>query len=411
MTLAIEGKNVFDSELRRLADSGSAEHQWKLSMAYRDAKRVARASRYFRKALDQGYPDAIRYQLEQWTATPGEYGNFAAAQSLLEKFPHLECLNNWRWRLGIVAGSMTLDQEIEATRQQRQQNNCEALRYIALRCSLAGYDEQARYFLWQACGAGDIWSKLILENDAIEGLPSLPGVDRNQCCEDNWERAFEQRPAAGKIELATDPLVYQSPDWLSILGCRLLAIAAENELRPSLTYDPRTGRQVESSFRTSYSMTFMPWLMDPSIAYIQRRLAAYCGLKPHQCEVLGLLRYQPGQAYQLHYDAFGEDQETVELMLQDGGQRIRTALIYLNDSFTGGETRMENLNLDVQAQTGALLVFDNVDQRGLRHTDSLHMGKAVECGSKWLLSQWYREKGTAFTRQINWEDVIADSLS
>ena len=400
---------MFDSELRRLADAGSAEHQWKLSLAYRESKRPARASRYFRRALDQGYPDAIVYQLEQWTAQPGEYGNFAAAQKLLEKFPDLDCLDPWRWRLGIVAGSMTMEQEVVSTREQRQQNNHAALRYIALRCAFEGYDEQARFYLQEACETGDNWSKRILDDEAIEGLPALPEAGSTSYFpKEDWERAFTEKANRERIELAADPRVYTCRNWLPVLGCRLLATAAEAELRPSLTYDPVTGRQIESTLRTSHSMTFMPWLMDPSVAFIQRRLVAFCGLQPYQCEVLGLLRYQPGQAYQLHYDGFGEDQATIGVLLQDGGQRIRTALIYLNESYVGGETRMENLDIDIKAHTGDLLVFDNVDERGLRHTDSLHAGKAVECGTKWLLSQWYREHETAYTQQMNWREAQTD---
>lgn len=402
---------MFDSELRRLADAGSAEHQWKLSLAYRESKRPARASRYFRRAFDQGYPDALLFQLEQWTAVAGEHGNFAAAQALLEKFPQLDRLDAWRWRLGIIAGSLTPEEELAATRELLLQKNHASLRYVALRCAMAGDDEQARYYLREACDAGDNWSRRILDDAALPDLPALPGsgmTDRPR--EVDWERAFAGKLPVEKTELAADPLVYTCHNWLPVLGCRLLAAAAEPELRPSLTYDPRTGQQIESPLRTSHSMAFMPWLVDPSIALIQRRLATFCGMQPWQCEVLGLLRYHPGQAYQLHYDAFGEDQSTVELLFQDGGQRIRTALVYLNDDYAGGETRLENLDLEVKGRAGDLLVFDNVDERGMRHPDSLHAGKAVEHGTKWLLSQWYREHETAYTRQMNWrEPGLADN--
>jgi hypothetical protein len=404
--MAIREIVMFHSELRRLADAGSAEHQWKLSVAYREAKRSGRAGRYFRRAFEQGYPDALLYQLEQWTTQVGEYANFAAAQKLLERYCELDCLDAWRWRLGIVAGSMTGDQELASTRLQLQNNNPAAMRYVALRCAVAGYDEQARLFLQEACDAGDDWSGRILDDETIPGLPVLPGTSSgNGPPGEGWHRAFIESSTPEKVELAAAPRVYICHNWLPVVGCRMLAVAAEPELRPSLAYDPQTGRQIESPLRTSYSMIFMPWLMDPSVAFIQRRLAAFCGMRPFQCEVLGLLRYQPGQAYELHYDAFAEDQAKADVLLQDGGQRIRTALVYLNESYVGGETRMENLDIDVKGRTGDLLVFDNVDEQGLRHPDSLHTGRPVVSGTKWLLSQWYREHETAFTKQINWREA------
>ena len=395
---------MFDSELRRLADAGSAEHQWKLSLAYQQSKRPARASRYFRKALEQGYPEAIIHQLQQWTSVPGEFANFTRAQQLLDRYPAMEELVPWRWRLGVIAGSLSTEQEIEAAREQLSRGNPCALRYLALRCAFAGLDVAARALLERAAAGGDLWSRRILDDDAVESLPPLRSAKglTTSGVADGWEAAFADSDRGQREELHANPRLYLSRGWLPVLGCRLLATVAEAELRPSLTYDARSGRQINSAFRTSHSMTFMPWLVDPSIAYIQRRLAAFCGRAPRQCEVLGLLRYGPGQEYKLHYDAFALDQPGVDELMRDGGQRTRTALIYLNAGYVGGETRMENLDLEIAGAVGDLLVFDNVDERGQRHPDSLHAGKPVLQGSKWLASQWFREDQTEFTRQMGW---------
>ena len=147
---------MFDSELRKLADAGSAEHQWKLSQAYRDAGRVARASRYFRRAMEQGYPAAIEYQIEQWTAAPGEFGNFAAAHKLLETYADLDELAGWRWRLSVISGLLDQFRDMEAAREQWRVGNPEALRYVALRCSFAGMDEQAMALLMRAAEGGTV---------------------------------------------------------------------------------------------------------------------------------------------------------------------------------------------------------------------------------------------------------------
>jgi prolyl 4-hydroxylase len=396
---------VFDSELRRLADAGSPEHQWKLSVAYRELKREARASRYFRKALAQGYPEAIEYQLGQWTAQAGEYASFAAAQNLLDEYPGVEGLAAWRWRLGVIGGLLSTEDEVALVAEQLMHQNPEALRYVALRCAVAGKDAQARSLLQQAVASGDPVSARILETGALNDVPApFSESDSLGAKETNgWESAFSTAVETQRKDLATDPKVYLCRSWLPALACRILAIIAERELQPSLTYDPHSGRQIESDYRTSHSMTFMPWLIDPSVAYIQRSLALHCGMSAHQCEVLGLLRYKPGQEYKLHYDAFSPEQTGAGDILRDGGQRTRTALVYLNDGYVGGETRMENLDLEIKGSAGDLLVFDNVDEAGQRHSDSLHAGKPVTAGNKWLLSQWFRETETLFTRQMGWK--------
>lgn len=394
-----------DSELRRLADAGSAEHQWQLSLAYRAKHLSLRANRYLQRAFDQGYPDALFYQLQEWTGKPGEYANFAAANQLLAQYPDIECLDGWRWQLAMVAGSLSPDREQESTRQQLSRDNPAALRYVALRCALLGRDAEARGLLQRASDAGDDWAGLILDDAALPGVPPLPATQPQVLVAETWPELFGAIAPVDEIQLAREPRVTLNPGWLPVMACRLLAAAAICELQPSLTYDPASGQQIANPVRTSYSMTFMPWLLDPSVVFIQRRLAAHCAMQPYQCEVLGLLRYEPGQAYQLHYDAFAEDQSGADLMLQDGGQRIRTALVYLNDEYAGGETRLEYLDISVKGSTGDLLVFDNVDAQGQRHRDSLHAGMSVQSGTKWLLSQWYREHETAFTRQMDWRET------
>jgi hypothetical protein len=393
---------MHDLDLRRLADGGSAEHQWLLSLAYRAKGQAGRAHRYQKKAFDHGYPDALLYQLQEWITRPGEHANFAAANQLLAGHPNVDCLAPWRWRLGVVAASFTPEEEERLTRQQVSNNDPAALRYVALRCALMGREAEARGFIVQAMNAGDEWARLILDDNALEGVPPLAQAPLATLKDEAWKALFTPDPNAPGVELAREPEVVLHPGWLPLLACRLLVAAASTELQPSLTYDPASGRQIAHPVRTSYSMTFMPWLLDPSIVAIQRLLAARCNMQPQQCEVLGLLRYHPGQAYQLHYDAFAQGSPGADQTLQDGGQRVRTALIYLNEDYTGGETRMENLDIEVKGSTGDLLIFDNVDAQGRQHPNSLHAGKPVESGTKWLLSQWYRERETQFTRQMNW---------
>jgi prolyl 4-hydroxylase len=79
-------------------------------------------------------------------------------------------------------------------------------------------------------------------------------------------------------------------------------------------------------------------------------------------------RYEPGQRFAPHYDgAFARSRtERSEL----------TFMVYLNDDFTGGKTRLHDFEVTVAPRTGSALLFQH-------HT--LHEGCVVESGIKYVL--------------------------
>jgi prolyl 4-hydroxylase len=77
-------------------------------------------------------------------------------------------------------------------------------------------------------------------------------------------------------------------------------------------------------------------------------------------------RYDPGEIFRWHRDGYFE---------RENGERSRlTFMIYLNDDFTGGQTKFEGL--DVQPEQGKVLVF---------HHGLLHEGGEVRSGRKYVL--------------------------
>jgi hypothetical protein len=76
-----------------------------------------------------------------------------------------------------------------------------------------------------------------------------------------------------------------------------------------------------------------------------------------------------------------------------GGQRMKTALVYLNNVDEGGGTRFTKLNKEVNAEKGKLLVFHNVhDGTHNKHELSEHAGMPVIQGEKWAFNLWFREE-------------------
>lgn len=281
------------------------------------------------------------------------------------------------WQIAAVTGSQPELEVLRRAQADAADNSLPALHYLAVVDALEGNLGAALDHWRAAAELGCECAKSVLR------LP-LP---------------LPERTAAAHTCLAEQPAIDLYSGFLPPLLCRWLVALAEPHLEASLTWDAN-GQAVADPIRTSDSMTFMPWLVEPGVAAIQRHIAAQCGLPLRHCESLGLLRYQPGQRYFPHYDAFALDQPGSGETLADGGQRIRTALVYLNDGYRGGGTAFVKLDLEVRGEMGDLLVFDNTDAGGVQDAATLHEGQPVEEGTKYLLSQWFRQDRTRYTNAL-----------
>lgn len=162
-------------------------------------------------------------------------------------------------------------------------------------------------------------------------------------------------------------------------GAYLASLVAQS-LEPATVIDPVTGRLVAHPIRTSDTATIGPVLESLVVQAINHRIAAATGTQVAQGEPLTVLRYAPGQQYRPHLDTLpGET-----------NQRIRTAILYLNSGYEGGETSFPLVEVTVRAGLGDLVVFDNVDETGAPDPLSRHAGLPVIRGNKWIATRWIR---------------------
>lgn len=105
-------------------------------------------------------------------------------------------------------------------------------------------------------------------------------------------------------------------------------------------------------------------------------------------ESLMILRYRPGEEYRPHHDFLAPGDPDLERR----GQRARTALLYLNDGYRGGETHFLQPGIAFSGRPGDILVFDNVDDEGAPDVSARHAGRPVQSGEKWLASLWFRDR-------------------
>jgi prolyl 4-hydroxylase len=144
------------------------------------------------------------------------------------------------------------------------------------------------------------------------------------------------------------------------------------------------------AWRTSSSANFDR--DDAFVQDIERRISDFVGLPEEWGETIQGQRYEPGQEFRQHFDFFWTLADYWPDEARRGGQRVATAMIYLNDVATGGETEFALMHASVPPQQGVILAWNNVAADGVPNPATLHAGLPVESGAKYIITKWFRTR-------------------
>lgn len=200
--------------------------------------------------------------------------------------------------------------------------------------------------------------------------------------------------------LCAAPRIEQIGGLFSELECDYLINLAAPRVQPSMIVHPLTGVPRPDPVRSSRHLTLEPVLHDLVLERLEGRLASCAGLPASHGEFLSLLQYRPGEEYKLHYDYFNTATPGAAVNLAQGGQRVQTLLVYLNDDFGGGATAFPRAGLSITPRRGDLVHFYNTDAAGEGDRLTLHAGEPVLSGEKWLASKWVRAQG--YPQRVRW---------
>lgn len=199
--------------------------------------------------------------------------------------------------------------------------------------------------------------------------------------------------AAREGQTATErPYVGVFQKFASRAECRWLIDTARERLGPSTVYDHSTGGLRPDSRRTSRAAMFPFDQVDVVVEAIRARIASTLGVPLPHFEVSQVLHYAPGQEFKPHHDYFDPASEGFQEEISVRGQRVATFIIYLNDEFTGGETRFPSLGFNYRGSTGDAIAFLSVEPDGSVNPLTLHAGLPPDSGEKWIFSQWVRDR-------------------
>jgi len=156
---------------------------------------------------------------------------------------------------------------------------------------------------------------------------------------------------------------------------------------------------------------------NPMIQSIEEKISRYTRTPISHGENIQCVRYRKGGYYKEHYDYFEPEYAGNQAVLNRGGQRIITCMIYLNDVIpttigtsgmitnsqsntlsAGGETyfpRVGHVGLRVSPRVGRALIWYNVTGKDNTPDESTyHSGEpvTVEGCEKFILTKWVRER-------------------
>jgi prolyl 4-hydroxylase len=182
------------------------------------------------------------------------------------------------------------------------------------------------------------------------------------------------------------PFVAIYENILSDSECQQLKALAKEHLKPSTVVGAADIRKSDQAW--------LPHLLNETVHQIAQRVASIVNKPLTHAEQLQVVRYQVGGKFDAHYDTFSPSTQLGRTYLSNGGQRIVTALLYLNSVTTGGgETFFPSLNFEVAPKEGSLLVFENcIKNTDHPHHLSLHGSRPLTKGEKWIATLWFREK-------------------
>lgn len=171
--------------------------------------------------------------------------------------------------------------------------------------------------------------------------------------------------------------------------CDELVSLARERIKRSETFLMDEGVSVVHEARTSDGM-FFNRAENQLCRRIEARIAALCQWPVENGEGLQVLRYGPGAEYKPHYDYFDPALAGSRKVIERGGQRVASLVMYLNTPRRGGATTFPDAGIDVAPIKGNAVFFSY--DRPHPMTRTLHGGAPVLEGEKWVATKWLRER-------------------
>lgn len=197
-------------------------------------------------------------------------------------------------------------------------------------------------------------------------------------------------PSPKPSEINSD-FIFEIPEFLTKEECQHLINLSKDKLKPSTIYidNGTTDMTVSNDKRKSESCRLKDE-MDPIVKQVSDKIKLLTKTNSNFHEDLEMIKYKPGGYASPHFDTCHGSKEFCDKVNGDLGPRWVTVILYLNDSYKGGETFFPRLNKTIKPETGKAIIFYNIHPDTSVIEESYHEGLKVLKGEKWLANKWIR---------------------
>jgi len=154
---------------------------------------------------------------------------------------------------------------------------------------------------------------------------------------------------------------------------------------------PYGGKDLVQSTTRTNTAAWLEFNQDETIGGLEKMLAEITGTTPEHGENLQVLHYEAKQEFQEHHDYFDPATDPPE-NFEPGGNRLATAIIYLDNAEKGGETLFTKIDKRVKPLPGDAVLFYNLSPDGNVDVQSMHAGQQPIGGEKWVATKWIHSR-------------------
>jgi len=161
----------------------------------------------------------------------------------------------------------------------------------------------------------------------------------------------------------------------------------------NMTLSTLTRASEDPNYRNSETCYFNG---TPIQTHVNKKICDAMGINNNMSEPCQIQHYKLGNQFKEHHDFFHPGEEFEEFAGDASsyqGQRTWTFMVFLNNVKKGGETEFINLNnLHVTPKTGTAVVWNSLNGDGTPNDMTLHQGKPILGGEKYIITKWFRER-------------------
>ena len=207
----------------------------------------------------------------------------------------------------------------------------------------------------------------------------------------NCEHIIKRLEESGAEKLDTPIPFFIFTNFITEIECQQIIEIQKKENTRSTTGDNEEHKinEIRTSF-TTYLELIKSKESHVIIQSVKQKILSMMGIPTEYSEKIQGQWYKQNGFYQDHFDAYDDYNQ----LQNHSGNRTWTCIITLNDVEEGGETYFPKLGKSFKPKAGQALIWYNLNEDGMADPLTLHSGKTVVKGEKFIMTQWFRQSIT-----------------